>query len=682
MRARAVFLLGLTAAIVLGTALRLHTRAQAAHASGVHPLDSDSAYHMRRARFAAAHFPRTILFDPLMNFPDGGVAIWPPLFDLALAAPARVSEGPGAPAGAVERGAAWVPVLLAAGSIALAGLLGRALYGAAGGIAAALFVAICPGHILWSQYAHTDQHAAESFCGLAVLLAFVRSRDRPAASGSAWREAVVGLALAVAVLTWQGAIYWGAIIALSLVLERLRSGRSVLRAAVLTLGLPAVVTGIATAAWLSWLKPPLTYISFGEFQPLFLAALTGGVVAADLLLPSRTRALVSRGRLLSALAVGIAVAVVTLPHVRELWAGLVNGVGYSAGTTHEVGGAAGYVSYPKHWLSGIFEARPLLADGPGLAWRQLSAAFFLAPLAVIVWIARSLRGARPEVHIALAVWGAVTLFLALAQRLNVYYAAPLCALTMIEAARTGATRVRARFPRGNRPRAAIAVLGIGLALALPMWRGLSDELRAVYVPGSDLFDTLDRMRDTLPRAVDPYDPRLLGPPPFAPALSSASSVLAPWSLGHLILYEAGLPVVANNFGYGFMDSIRFFLSESEPEALSIARRRRVRWILATDLSPRMNDYASYLDRRPYFGAGRGEPIPTPAYFATMQARLYEFDGKGGTLPGLRVAPVEGVRLLFHSRSAIRRRGRWLALWKVFEVVELDAAAAGSPQREP
>ena len=82
------------------------------------------------------------------------------------------------------------------------------------------------------------------------------------------------------------------------------------------------------------------------------------------------------------------------------------------------------------------------------------------------------------------------------------------------------------------------------------------------VPGSDLFATLEWMRTSLPHAVDAYDPRLLGPPPFPESLSRASSVLAPWSLGHLLLYEAELPVVANNFGYGFLDSISFCRSSS------------------------------------------------------------------------------------------------------------------------
>ena len=653
-----MFLLGVAAAILIGTGLRLHTRAQATAGGRVHPLDSDSAYHMRRARFAVAQFPRTILFDPLMNFPAGGVAIWPPLFDLALAAPTRLTHGAGAPVGAIERGAAWVPVALAAGAIALAGLLGRRLYGPVAGIAAALFLAVCPGHILWSQYAHTDQHAAESFCGLLALLLFVRSREQPDSPGNAAREAAAGGALAVAVLSWQGAIYWGAIFALALVCEAALTRRSTLRATVWTLGLPAAVSAAATAAWLGWLELPLTYVSFGFFQPLFLAALAGGTAALGLAVRA-ARGKSTRRELTGTLTVVGLAAAATLPFARDLVTGLVNGIGYAAGTTHEIAGTAGYISYPKDWLKGIFETRPLLADGFGLPLAQLSLGFFFAPLAVVAWIVRARRGDRPGVHAALAIWGAVTLFLALSQRLNVYYAAPLAALTLIETVRALEGRVAGR---------ALAV-ALGIALALPMAPGLAAELRAVYVPGSDLFVTLDRMRTELPHAVDAYDPGLLGPPPLPPALAQASSVLAPWSLGHFILYEAELPVVANNFGYGFLDSIRFFLADSEEEALAIARRRRVRWIVATDLLPRMNDYAAYLGKAPYLKQAPDGPSPTPAYFATMQSRLYDFGGKAAELPGLSIAPLSKIRLLFHSQSAIRRGDRWIPRWSVFEIAD-------------
>src|SRR6266571_1016806 len=120
---RALFILGIATALAVGIALRLSTRQQLAAGQRVHALTSDDSYHLRRARFAVMHYPRTILFDSLINFPQGGVPIWPPLFDVVLATPSRLLHGAGAPADAVEREAAWVPLFLAAGAILLAGLL-------------------------------------------------------------------------------------------------------------------------------------------------------------------------------------------------------------------------------------------------------------------------------------------------------------------------------------------------------------------------------------------------------------------------------------------------------------------------------------------------------------------------------------------------------------------------------
>jgi dolichyl-phosphooligosaccharide-protein glycotransferase len=250
--------IGIAASVAVGVALRLHTRDEVRIASRVRPFDSDSAYHLRRARFAAKEFPRTILFDPWMNFPEGGIPIWPPLYDVALSLPARMAGGARPFAETVPAGAAGVPVALAAGAIVLAALLGKRLHGGPAGVAAAAFLAVCPGHILWTQYGHVDQHAAESFCGLLALVLFVASRENPDSPRNALRETVAGLALALAVLTWQGGIYWGAIFALALFVEALSGSRSVIRAAALTLGLPAAIVGAATAAWLGWLRPPLT----------------------------------------------------------------------------------------------------------------------------------------------------------------------------------------------------------------------------------------------------------------------------------------------------------------------------------------------------------------------------------------------------------------------------------------
>ena len=84
----------------------------------------------------------------------------------------------------------------------------------------------------------------------------------------------------------------------------------------------------------------------------------------------------------------------------------------------------------------------------------------------------------------------------------------------------------------------------------------------------------------------------------------------------------------------------------------------------------MNDYASYLDQPPLFGrAPNGGLAPTPAYFATMQARLYDFGGRGGEAAGVTIPPLSRIRPLFHSRSANLRGGRYLPVWSVFEIIE-------------
>jgi dolichyl-phosphooligosaccharide-protein glycotransferase len=663
---RAVFLLGLAAALSIGTVLRLSTYRQLQDGARTRAVSDDDYYHLRRARFAVAHFPRTILFDPLMNFPAGGVSIWPPLFDLALALPSRLLHGTSAPGPAVEREAAWVPLAFAAGSIVLAGLLARRLYGPAAGAAAALFVAVSPGHLLWSQYGHVEQHVAESFFGMAALLSFVVSREEPDSPRNARREAAAGAVLALAVLAWQGAIYWGAIFALALFLEALLAKRSVFRAAALTLGVAAAIVGAATAAWIRGLPMPFTYVSFGFFQPVFLAALAGGTVLLDTVMCLARRSL-SRNGIVGRLVFLAAAAGAVLPDAFELVRSFAGGIGYVAGRTEEAAGHGGYVSYPTAWLKGIFEARPLFADGLALPVRHLSLALFFTPVAIVGWARRALARRRTGVHAVLTVWGVVTLFLATSQRVNEYYAVPLCALALVEAARLAAARVRKWSPARRRPPRARVALLVGLVLALPMAAGVVEEIRSDHVAGSDLFATLGWMRRAIPHRIDPYDPRLLGPARDAAIPPGARAVLAPWSLGHLVLYEAELPVVANNFGYGFLDSIRFFLASSEEEALAIARAHRVRWILAADLVPRMNDYASYLDRPPLLRPAPNGLVPEGAYFETMQSRLYDFDGQGGDASGFVVEPLKSFRLVHASRTGTMRGGRFVARWKVFEV---------------
>ena len=83
----------------------------------------------------------------------------------------------------------------------------------------------------------------------------------------------------------------------------------------------------------------------------------------------------------------------------------------------------------------------------------------------------------------------------------------------------------------------------------------------------------------------------------------------------------------------------------------------------------MNDYAEYLGR-PLYLLPTGQGLaPGPAYFSTLQSRLYDFDGAGAEAADARVEPLAHFRLVYRSRSAIQRGGRWVARWKVFEILD-------------
>ncbi|PYQ34563.1 MAG: hypothetical protein DMF55_09155, partial [Acidobacteria bacterium] len=391
--------------------------------------------------------------------------------------PSRILHGPYASREAIEREAAWVPLVLGLATVVVAGLLAARLYGALAGALVALFVAIAPGHLLWSQYGHVDQNVAESFAGVAALLAFVASREKPDSGGNVRREVAAGIVLTLAVLTWQGAIYWGAIFALALFIESLRTGRSVFRPAVATLALPAALAAGATLAWTRGLPAPFTYVSFGLFQPVFLAGLAAGLGLLDTAVARARGSIPGREFLLRAAVLAVLLAAV-VPFGADLVKSFAGGVGYVAGRTVEASGRGGYVSYPSGWLKGIFETRPLFADGIGLPLRQLSLALFVTPVAIVLWTLRVVARRRPGVHAALAVWGCVTLFLAVSQRLNVYYAVPLCAIASIEAARLASAYIRRRArPPARPPRRRVAVLVV-VALAVPMAAGIVEQLRA------------------------------------------------------------------------------------------------------------------------------------------------------------------------------------------------------------
>ncbi len=67
-----------------------------------------------------------------------------------------------------------------------------------------------------------------------------------------------------------------------------------------------------------------------------------------------------------------------------------------------------------------------------------------------------------------------------------------------------------------------------------------------------------------------------------PEVKAEYSVMSWWDYGNWIVYLAKRPVVCNNFQAGAIDAAKFFTAQNESDALKIARKRGVKYVITDD----------------------------------------------------------------------------------------------------
>jgi asparagine N-glycosylation enzyme membrane subunit Stt3 len=588
----------LAALCAFAFALRLVTL-PALTASGTRLLSIDDYGHLRRAAAIVRDFPRVPYADSYLAHPVGGRWIWPPLFDLAIAAPARLLWGSGAPLASILAVAAWLPPLLGALALLPLAALGRRALGERPANWAAAVYALLPAAIVWSAYGHGDQQVAEALAFLVVLAATAAwlsgVRDD-------WRALVpASAALAFAVLVWQGGVFLAPIVGASAWIERRGRG-----GALVLLG-----SALLVAPWAWVAGGPSTYISFGPFQPLFLALCAGLLAIASL----------GRRGWAAAMAAGLVAALT--------WTPLQGALGHLAKATSVAGRAGAYLAYPREWLALIGEYRPLLDRGLSPVLAQLSGGLLLLPVAWGLWVVEARRGdERRAALVVLSCASPVVLAMALAQRRYVYYLAPLVAIALVD--------IAARVGRRQR----VLAVALGLAALSPTAPAISELRASPGAPGYDLLGTLSRLGQLDPPASDPLRPTEIEP-------GSVEGVMAPWSIGHLVTLLARRPTVADNFGYGFAEQARFFTTPSAEDAAAADQleRLRCRYVVVTDLRPVLGAYAAAASR------------PGVGIEDTLAMRLERSRAE---------RPLPFLRLVLVSESALPdERGDPLPLVKVY-----------------
>ena len=543
----------LACAAGLGLAVRLACWGDTFADGRVYFYGNDSWYHMRRVVFALDHgfrLPDFGRIDPYLNYPEGGQGYWGPLFDWGVAS-LLSAAGPETRIGQ-ETWAAFVPAVLGAMCVLPAFLIASLFWERGIPVLAAFFLALLPGHVLFSQLGNFDHHVLESFLfGLVLyqVLGIVRRtrRSRPAVVLAAL--SIVALYLVTPITSNVCmAVVWASTLAAVFfdpAPGASRAAQTFLTSAGLLLVLAVVFVGGPTSGVRPWGNVPawLMFERYSLFQPLGLAFAGLSIWAAG---RARVRDIPTwhtwrfRVALLTSAAILIVFAVPLLAGLDVLWRGDPD------------------MRYTE-------EALPLLRHPGragihfGVALDDFSYGFVLFPL-FLLYVFFKEPGRRVVV-----VMGALLLLLVLTQIRFAHVFSYAMALALAWATDKG-FRDRRLWP------------GSALVLVVLFWPCLSwidafaNHQKYASVSKS-VYDMCLWMKSETPATRG-----------FRDADTPEYSVLASWDMGNALIYLAERAVVADPFNHGFEASGRYFTATDPDEAVSILEEKRARYVIPVSLT--------------------------------------------------------------------------------------------------
>jgi dolichyl-diphosphooligosaccharide--protein glycosyltransferase len=516
---------------------------------------------------------------------------------------------------------AWFPALLGALLVIPVYFLGRTLFDPAVGLIASGLIAILPGTFLWvTRLGNPDHHVSEVLLSTLLLLLLVK-----ALQANAPRRLVVlaGVVLGCYLATQAAGAFlilfveiWAIV---QICLNHLGGKGNRL---VWSVTVPPLLIG-----WLIFFLAGPTVWSH-----ITMLVLWGGIVSISLavalseVVHGRVRFLVA---LFGALVAEAAVVVLLKP---RLWGEAI------ASVTDRVASPAQTVGELRPLLTseGAFSLTPL--------WTQFTTCWFLAPMALVYVGWRALKGNLPA-QLLFAVWSALMMAASFQHIRNCYYLAVNMAL-LTGFACAHLLRLQRRSER------IVAGVLVGAALLIPNASLAYPFVSMDTGPRQDWRGALAFLRNETPEpfgdpsAFDRYFPRLAPGAEFRYP-ESAYGVLSWWDFGHWITaYGRRIPV-ANGMQTGAVEAARFFTTTDPTEAAEILRQTGARYVVADSSMtisgsfPAMTTWAG-LNGDKYWeefrsGApgsdGAAFPVFYPAYYESMLARLYLFDGQPQTPAG-------------------------------------------------
>lgn len=515
-------------------------------------LSFDAYYHLRRIRYALADAATPLEIDPYLGFPHGAKAIWPGFLDNGLAWLLGPFVGPENPERMVEI-LIWLPPILGACTVLLVWALARRTFGLRAAWISGLLAALLPAQVFYSRLSFIDHHVAAAFFSTLLLAAAMAHLERfgeqtRAAFPPAWRDAWLGILLAVVLLVWPGSVLevvvveGALVIALASLPTRSQSSRFAARLAIQNaIALLVILPFAAFERWPQW--GPFSPVVLSRFQPWLFLNLTLFFATCAALWRRSAWGSSCRSRAAQTLGLGalfLTLNAIAFPEVlaasRDAWE---------------------WMARDEAFQGSVSESEPILYHArqftTRIALQHFSYAFFLFPLALLAfaWSLRDRAGVAPQR--LLAAWALVFTLATLAQRRFENTASIAYALVLAWALVAGWSAVQARSRSGGlRVLAAGAIASACLLLLAPSLSSYGTDLSAAYqaLRGRRVASSLERdlasvqhelalwLRDHTPETDGLYDA----------SLRPDYGIYAPWGLGHLIEFLGERPVVLSNFG--------------------------------------------------------------------------------------------------------------------------------------
>lgn len=536
----------------------------------------DAFYHARRAFVSFEQFPRVMLFDPYLNYPQGAYVPWPPLYDLLLGGVARLF---GSTQAVFERVAAWAPVFLGVLTLAPVYAAGRIVSSRAAGVGAALLFALLPASVFYSNVGNADHHAAQALIGASVLALSLRAVSEEPSARRSVRLTFAALALmrAALLLTWPGSLVYLALTEGCLVAAGVLTGRR-------DLLVGEAMSALASAA----LVLPVVLVSGtpvgGPFSAIELSRLHVAVLCAAAFVALAVSALEKRRPAGSAAARAfraVLLAVLAL-----------GGLVLATGVVRELALGFAYVAKTDAYEGRNLEQYPLFTFAGGfsdaLARQSFGFLGFLLPLVPVALVLRARTSPQRAPLLVLAAWSAGLGALALLQVRFANDVAPAASVGLALLLGGLAQRLVPARPIASGALASAVAAVLLVPVLEAQGRGAAASIAALRGAGSPGDRALETYEGTMVRFAE----RVRAATPETsgfddPTRRPEYGILAYPGIGHVLHYVARRATPADNFGpYIGLENYEavggFFGLQGENLVLDQALKLGIRYVVTTD----------------------------------------------------------------------------------------------------